>query len=351
VQRREFFKSAVPFTGAAAIFGANPLASALDTKPQPNNELIEKIKLAMLSMQRSAWEQGVGSHALLELGDMDCMVLMAKDAVVRQNTDGRLGMDGDGDEVADPASLGEPVLEAGKITGDPAFKRASDKMLDYLLHRAPRASDGIISGVKSGIQLWSDSMYMVPPFLAIAGHPDEAIRQMEGHRKALWNQKAGLLAHIWDDGKKVWVDPGCWGVGNGWAAAGMAGVIKALPPSMKTEKQRLAGNVQEILDSCLVHQRPDGLFHNMVDRPDTFVETNLAQMLAYTVYRGTRAGWLDKRYLAAANRMRAAARAKVDNYGLVQGVCGSPHFDHPGTAAEGQAFFLLMEAAYRDSTN
>ena len=35
-------------------------------------------------------------------------------------------------------------------------------------------------------------------------------------------------------------------------------------------------------------------------------------------------------------------------YGLVQGVCGAPHFDHPGTAAEGQSFFLLMEAAYRD---
>jgi hypothetical protein len=31
-------------------------------------------------------------------------------------------------------------------------------------------------------------------------------------------------------------------------------------------------------------------------------------------------------------------------------VCGAPHFDHSGTAPEGQAFFLLMEAAYRDYT-
>jgi hypothetical protein len=29
---------------------------------------------------------------------------------------------------------------------------------------------------------------------------------------------------------------------------------------------------------------------NMVDEPDTFAETNLAQMPAYTVYRGTHAG-------------------------------------------------------------
>ena len=46
--------------------------------------------------------------------------------------------------------------------------------------------------------------------------------------------------------------------------------------------------------------------------------------------------------------MRAAAHAKVDRFGLVQGVCGSPEFDHPGTATEGQVFFLLMEVAWSE---
>jgi hypothetical protein len=45
----------------------------------------------------------------------------------------------------------------------------------------------------------------------------------------------------------------------------------------------------------------------------------------------------------------AAAHAKVDRYGLVQGVGGAPNFDRSGTATEGQAFFLLMEAAFRDA--
>ena len=40
--------------------------------------------------------------------------------------------------------------------------------------------------------------------------------------------------------------------------------------------------------------------------------------------------------------------AKVDGYGLVQGVCGAPSFNRSGTATEGQAFFLLMEAAHRE---
>ena len=46
--------------------------------------------------------------------------------------------------------------------------------------------------------------------------------------------------------------------------------------------------------------------------------------------------------------MRMAVHTKVDKFGLVQGVCGAPNFDRPGTATEGQAFFLLMEAAYRE---
>ncbi len=47
-------------------------------------------------------------------------------------------------------------------------------------------------------------------------------------------------------------------------------------------------------------------------------------------------------------RSRGAVHAKVDEYGLVHGVCGAPNFDRSGTATEGQAFFLLMEAARRD---
>ena len=92
--------------------------------------------------------------------------------------------------------------------------------------------------------------------------------------------------------------------------------------------------------------KEDGLYHDVVDSPDTFVETNLSQMLAYSIYRGVSEKWLDGSYLEFAGRMREAAHGKVDEFGLVQGVCGSPTFNYPGTATEGQAFFLLMEAAY-----
>jgi len=98
----------------------------------------------------------------------------------------------------------------------------------------------------------------------------------------------------------------------------------------------------------LHYQRADGLFHNILDDPNSFIETNAAQMLSYTIYRGVAGGWLDRVYLERADAMREAVYQKIDEFGLVQGVCGAPNFDRPGTAAEGQSFFLLMEAAHSD---
>ena len=137
-----------------------------------------------------------------------------------------------------------------------------------------------------------------------------------------------------------------FGTGNGWAAAGVARVIRSLPANYAEERERLAAFVRDIADGCLAYQRPDGLFYNIVDRPDSFVETNLVQMLAFALYTGIHGGWLPASYREPADRMRAAAIAKVDSYGFVQGVCcGAPGFDRSGLSTEAQAFFLMMEAA------
>ena len=310
--------------------------------------MIEKVKRALLAMQRYSWEQGIAAQAFLELGDTDTVVLMAKEAVLRQSNDGRLAMMGDNHAVTDPAANGEAVLYAAQVTGDRSLRAASKRMLDYLLTQAPKTEKDILHHITTRPQVWIDSMYMAPPFLAVAGHPSEAVKQIEGFRDLLWQPDKELFSHIWDDGEQSFAREACWGVGNGWATAGMTRVIRALPATMADEKQRLINYVKAAVDGCLAHQREDGLFHNVVDDPATFVETNLSQMLAYTIYRGVKGEWLGARYLEAADRMRQAVHNKVDAYGLVQEVCGAPVFDHPGTATEGQAFFLLMEAAYND---
>jgi rhamnogalacturonyl hydrolase YesR len=194
-------------------------------------------------------------------------------------------------------------------------------------------------------EIWVDSFYMAPPFLAVAGHHHQAVLQVEGYRRKLWNADAKLFAHIWDDGAKSFKREAHWGVGNGWAIAGMIRVIAELPIDLQSDKLRISGYVKEAIDGCLAHMRADGLFHDVIDDAGTFVETNAAQMISYSIYRAVSLGVLDATYVPHADKMRNAARLKVDEHGFVQGVCAAPFFDRPGTAPEGQAFYLLMESA------
>jgi unsaturated rhamnogalacturonyl hydrolase len=311
-------------------------------------ERIQNVMRAMLAMQRRAWEQGVASQALLELGETAWVVLLAKDAVVNQLKDGRLGLNEGKGPVTDPAANGEPLLFAAKHTGDEKLQQAAERMLEFLLYKAPKTRGGIIYHNYIENMVWVDAFYMAPPFLAVAGYPEEAVKQVEGYRRILLDPAKKLYSHIWDEDQQKFERKLLWGVGNGWAAAGMTRLIRALPSTMQPEKEKIISYVQELMDGCLKYQRPDGLFHDILDDPATFVETNAAQMFSYAIYRGVKGGWLAPAYVQSADRMRESVYTKVDKFGLVQGVCGAPNFNGSGTATEGQAFFLLMEAAYTD---
>ncbi|MBA7514639.1 hypothetical protein ES705_06671 [subsurface metagenome] len=351
MNRRKFILNA-PLSGFTVGFGGMLLNNCTSANPDEisfeKKSTMEKVILAMLSMQRATWEQGVAMQALLELGEKELVILMAKDAVLRQSEDGRLAMLGEEFALGDAASPGETVLWAARETGDDVLMNGFEKLLEYILHKAPRTDEGILYHFTNMPQIWSDINYMLPPFLAAAGEYREALRQIEGVRSFLWDPERKLFSHMWDCEKKKFARKDFWGVGNGWTAAGYSRVICALPESMKEEKQKLIRYLQELIDGCLIYMRDEGLFHNVVDKPESFVETNLSQQLAYSIYKGVKGGWFDKSYKEKADKMRSAAHSKIDDLGLVQGVCGSPEFDHPGTATEGQVFYILMEVAYRE---
>ena len=126
-------------------------------------------------MVRSSRIHSVNSPCCFFLRE-ELWIPMAYDAVKRQSPDGRLAMAGGGAAVSDPAANGEACLRAYQRTREPFYLEGAQRMLDYLLHSAPRTADGIIchNSVSfeagfSAAQLWIDGLYMVPPFLAVMG--------------------------------------------------------------------------------------------------------------------------------------------------------------------------------------
>jgi unsaturated rhamnogalacturonyl hydrolase len=191
---------------------------------------------------------------------------------------------------------------------------------------------------------------MVVPLLVTTGHVEEAARQLDGHRRRLFDEGSGLYAARWDEDAGRLGDPRAWGTGNGWVVAAVARALRSLGAGASDGpaaafREAASAHARRVLDACLAHRRADGVFTDVVDDPTTFSEANLAQMLAFTALSGAADGWLPPQYADAGRSLLAAARARVDEDGFVTGVCGAPRFDRQGTSAEAQAFFLLATAA------
>lgn len=305
-----------------------------------------KVMMAMLSTQKQNWEHGIATQAFVEIGDVPMMTLMAKEAVLRQDSDGRLAVLGIANGITDSATPGEAVLRTSILLKDEKLKEAAERMLNYFFSQAPKTKEGLIHHSHHGPEVWADSMYMLPPFLAYAGFPKEAIKQLNGIREHLWIEDLSLFAYRWNDETQAISNGKIWGLANGHALHGMTKLIEYLPVSMEHERALLISNVKQHLKGCLNVMRDDYLFHDALNDPHTFIETSLSERLAYTLFKGIEQGWLNQQHLDTALNMRKAVYSSINEFGFITGIPGPPSYSTGGTSTEGQAFFLMMEAAY-----
>ncbi len=313
---------------------------------------IQLVRNAMLAVQRYPWEQGTCAQALWELGDITTAVAMAHNAVVHQKEDGRLAVISDNIAVTDPASNGEVVWHAYEQTGDEMYRKAAEKMLAFLMEKAPRTDTGVICHNEisfwegfSKYQIWADAAYMAPPFLAVMGELEEAFKQLKGHLAYLQDKETGLLYHIYDAGKAQFVRKKLWATGNGWTLLGIGRVIEtAIKKDRKDIAEKLILWGTELLDAMLNYQCEDGRFHDILDDKESFVEGTAAMMMAAFIYRGVHDGWLPAEYLKKAERVCESMEQYVDSYGIIHEVCGCPDFVSVGTSAESMAAYLMMHA-------
>lgn len=200
----------------------------------------------------------------------------------------------------DPASIGVAVLLANWTNQSTVngldYAGAARDQLEFLLSNVSQTNDGAISQRIDQVQLWSDFVYMAPPFFAYYGVltgnqslVQEAYHQVRLYRKYLRDSKANnLWKHI--QLGLYGTDSGHWSTGNGWAAAGMLRVLSTIKQSqfsssMKRQQKDLANWVQEIHDGMYSYLDSSGLFHNYADNSSTFTDASSTALLASTVYR------------------------------------------------------------------
>ena len=320
---------------------------------------------AALCMTRQCWEQGMLSYGLLRrlfpVGtdllsltdtavqsaghEWEILQMIVYDMVLRQSEDGRLCNVEDTPAVTDSAFCIPAVLAVGKALGNDGYVQAAHANARYLLCEAPRSENGILYHMRGTSQIWADSAAFLPYALVITGHPEEGYHQMTGILDRLYLKKSGLYAHIWNEADADFTDGRAWSVGVAWILTGLERTWRVLPEKMRKEREDLKARFVSLLDFILQYQCVDGGFHDVMDDPKTYMETETPAMIACAVFAGVRVGLLKEELLARADAMAAYVRRKILPDGRVIDAAGSPAFDRPGTSVECQSHVLMMEAS------
>ena len=115
--------------------------------------------------------------------------------------------------------------------------------------------------------------------------------------------------------------PFYWGRGNGWVAASLAEVLQSLPPD-HPQYARLMAGYKKMMAGLQAVQGADGLWHQLLDDPQSFEETSSTGMFTYAMIVGVKNGWLDAaEYGDCARRGWIALCGRIDGQGNLHDIC------------------------------
>ncbi len=223
-------------------------------------------------------------------------------------------------------TMGVNFLDAYQRTGENKYLYIIKTLQNRIKNCVPRFSDGTFCRTSSGT-MWADDFYMSGPFLTglykKMGDNDslcDIIKQIKGFRERLFMEDEKIYSHIFflDNGVKNCVP---WGRGNGWIALSMSEMLLQIPKDAP-EFEIVRKAFSEFCEGIAACQDETGLYHQVLNRPQSYLETSCTAMFTLAMYRGVHNGWIDKKYLENADKgLDAILKYCVDKDGVVYGVC------------------------------
>jgi len=205
-------------------------------------------------------------------------------------------------------------FELYRQTGNPAYLSLAKELADDEFKKAGK------DGLADYTRFWVDDMYMVGSLQVQAykatddpKYLDRAFRQLLAYRGRL-QQPNGLFYHTPEA-------PFFWGRGNGWAAASMTELLLAAPED-HPQRPALLQAYREMMKGLLAYQDRNGLWRQLIDEPESYLETSSSGMFIFALATGVRKGWLPQEpYRTASLKGWQALSAELDADGNVRDVC------------------------------
>jgi rhamnogalacturonyl hydrolase YesR len=231
------------------------------------------------------------------------------------------------EELDDCGAMGASVIEVFQRDPQERYRTYIDQAALHILKKQTRLDDGtFVRLFPFKWTLWADDLYMGISFLCRMGeltgdsrYFDDAAQQVINFHKHLFNENKGLMVHCWySDVNRPGV--AFWGRANGWAMLAQVDLLDRLPVNYP-QRDTLLALLQRHILGIAQYQGSEGLWHQLLDKVDSYLETSCSAMFTYSIARAVTKGYIESRYASIAQRGWDGVMSKIRPDGQVEGVC------------------------------
>ncbi|WP_417380032.1 glycoside hydrolase family 88 protein [Gimesia sp.] len=205
--------------------------------------------------------------------------------------------------------------ELAKATGNPQYLQLAKQAADLGFDEQGKMRESMPHHAEM-----SDAVFMSCPILAAVGR---LTGESKYYDMALKHWRFIQNMDQRPDGiyQNSPLSDAAWGRGNGFPALGLALVLSELPLNSPLREQFIAGH-RKHLEALSRHQDPNGMWHQVIDHPESYREMTSTCMITFSMIRGVRVGWLDaKIYTPIIEGAWNAIKTRVAFDGTLVDVC------------------------------
>lgn len=223
-------------------------------------------------------------------------------------------------------------MSAGLLDIYATYKRKDyleylERVGDYIINKQVKFPDGTLA--RNGprkMTLWADDLYMSVPYLARMGkltgdhkYFDFAIKQVESFNRYIYDPSTGLYFHTFFNDENM-NGVARWGRCNGWVALAQTELLNNLPADHPKRADLTKMLLRQIVGFSR-YQDTTGMWHQLLDKPDSYLESSVTAMFVYTIAKAVNEKWISPRYLSIAKLGWDALANKVTADGQVPDIC------------------------------
>lgn len=199
----------------------------------------------------------------------------------------------------DAGALGMAMIKGMNKENQALLRPVVNHFLDFIVNKEYRLADGTFARMRPlKNTVWLDDMFMSVPALAYMGklsgeaqYFNEATKQVKLFSKRMFDTQKNIFIHGWLEESSL--QPKYhWGRANGWAIMAITELLTQLPEN-HPDRAQILDLYKKHVQGLAAYQSGKGFWHQLLDRPDTYLETSATAIFTYSIAKGINQGWLD----------------------------------------------------------